>query len=93
MSATVASSGAGTAAAFAAFTGCALVPFVVTLEAITKALIQSDVRWKRALTMRQPIAILPAVEELSRHVAELKAEAREAQAVPTPPRTVREGAV
>ena len=83
----------GAGAAFAAFTGCALVPSVVTLETVAKAIMRSNARWKRALIMREPIAILPAVEELSRHVAELKAGALEVQAGSTPPRTVREGAV
>ena len=82
----------GTAASFAAFWGCALVPCVISLEAVMKAIAESDRNYKRAAAMRPPVQVLPAVEELVRQVAEIKAEAREPLTVSSKTRTVREGA-
>jgi hypothetical protein len=82
----------GSAAAFAAFAGCALVPAVITLETVGRALTQSDGRWREAAALCTPIVVLPAVEELARQVAELKAEAAAPLPLPSPGGTVREGA-
>lgn len=83
----------GSAAAFAAFVGCTLVPGVITLETLVRSGLESSRAWKSAMTMQAPIVVLPAVEELSRQVSEIKAEAREAHSPAAATRTVTEGAV
>ena len=84
----------GAAAAFAAFGGCTVVPCVISLEAIVRACIEADPKLKRAMAMVEPVTLMPAVEELSRQVAALKAEAAEPMPMPAQPqvRPVREGA-
>ena len=83
----------GSAGTFAAFTGCTLVPCVISVAAIVRASVQSNRGFQRALAMREPAAVLPAIEELSRQVAAIKAEAAEiATAAPLHVIPVREGA-
>jgi len=82
----------GSAAAFAAFAGCALVPAIVSSGAIGKAIVESNRGLRRAAAMHGAVEILPAVEELARQVAELKSDAREPLTVSSQARAVREGA-
>ena len=55
----------GNAAAFAAFVGCSTVPVVITVETVGRALLQANPRWKRAIAMHAPIAVLPASNEMA----------------------------
>jgi hypothetical protein len=64
----------GSAAAFAAFAGCTLVPTIISLKAVSKAFIESNRSWRRVAAMHIPTPVLPAVEELTRQVAEIKKE-------------------
>jgi hypothetical protein len=83
----------GSAAAFAAFGGCALVPAVITAETLGRAALQSSRSWRRFAAMQRPIVLSPAVEALTRRVAEIKqAEACEAMALPSTARAMGEGA-
>jgi hypothetical protein len=83
----------GSAAAFAAFAGCTLVPVIITVEAVTRAFIQSNANWRRAAAMHVSVPVLPAVEELTRQVAEIKKEeAREPLPLASQTRVIREGA-
>ena len=81
----------GSAAAFAAFVGCTVVPGVITVEAVCKALLQSNPRWMRDIAMRRPAVVLPAAQE----TVGCAVEAKGAVCDPTARaqvRTVHEGA-
>jgi hypothetical protein len=71
----------GSAAAFAAFVGCCLVPGIVSIGTICKALIESNQTLKSLHAAHAPIALAPEVEDLNRRVAAIKIEAAEQAAI------------
>jgi hypothetical protein len=81
----------GNAAAAAAFVGCTVVPGVITAEAVCKALIQANPRWRRAAAMASAPAALPAKENSARPAVEINAAVCDT-AVATRGRTLHEGA-
>lgn len=81
----------GTEASFAAFAGCALVPLVISLEAVGKAIWEANPVLRREAAMRAQAADMDA-ERAARHAADRKAEALEPMILSTQARTAREGA-
>ncbi len=82
----------GSAAAFAAFIGCTLVPCAITLEAVGQALLRANPRLARAAAMREPVKVLPAVVSAPARAADGRAATGETTAQAVKGRTVNEGA-
>jgi len=72
----------GSAAAFAAFLGCCLVPGIISIGTIAKAFIESNRTLKSLHAVHAPVTLAPEVEDLNRRVAVIKAGAQEPAALP-----------